>query len=706
MSFLREGVAPFDCSIVLTVHGERHLLTRSLASLDAAALYAGDLGYRCELVVVHDATDPLTSMIARTYPFKGFVAIEHVVTEHRSLGPARNSGVRVARGTFIATADGDDLVSINMLSEMLAQATVAGERTLMFPELLIGFGAQDFIGQYYSLDDEIKLTFLAAHPYVSRVFGPRSYFLAHPYSDVRVSGGYAYEDWHFNAEAVARGMNLSVVQNTALFYRKRSGSLLNEADAKSVRQTPPTLLFRPDVFLKAMAGAYDSYCAGDRRPALRPAIHLPLSDNPVFCEFILAANAIEPAVNPSIIDQSAYFTALEWSNAEVGAAYFEICRLIGAAKFTDIFLFPFLRHGGAEKYIGDVMRALLEGDPARKILVLLGEADRNLNMECLPPECELVDFKAIWPDLEDRFVDLITLRLIEAYGGATIHLRQSVYAERFFSAYAPVLRGRRTIFYRFCDECSYVKGEQVIAPWGFSFVDAHVEHLFRIVSDNGSVVDADVRRLGAYADRYAVIHAPQPVRSEPRARVGRRVLWASRLVAQKRPELIAAIADSLAARASDIVIDVRGDGPDFDAAMFAGRPNIAYGGPFGRFADVVNSEHFAFLYTSVFDGLPNVLLEAAAWGLPSVAPDVGGIAEFVVDGETGVLLPSGPDDAALAAEYADALIALAEDPERRRRLALAAQQRLRQNHAAEVHRAAVLRLFGVEEPSQIEAAAQ
>ncbi|WP_374251053.1 glycosyltransferase [Xanthobacter sp.] len=706
MSFLREGVAPFDCSIVLTVHGERHLLTRSLASLDAAALYAGDLGYRCELVVVHDATDPLTSTIARTYPFKGFVAIEHVVTEHRSLGPARNSGVRAAHGAFIATADGDDLVSINMLSEMLAQASVAGERTLMFPELLIGFGAQDFIGQYYSLDDEIKLTFLAAHPYVSRVFGPRSYFLAHPYADARVSSGYAYEDWHFNAEAVARGMDLHVVRNTALFYRKRRGSLLNEANAKSVRQTPPTLLFRPDVFLDVMAGAYDTYCAADRRPALRPAIHLPLSDNPVFCEFILAANAIEPAVNPSVIDQSAYFTALEWSNAEVGAAYFEICRLIGAATFTDIFLFPFLRHGGAEKYIGDVMRALLEGDPARKILVLLGEADPNLNMECLPPECEVVDFKAIWPDLEDRFVDLITLRLIEAYGDATIHLRQSVYAERFFSAYAPVLGGRRTIFYRFCDECSCVKGEQVTAPWGFSFVDAHVEHLFRIVSDNGSVVEADVRRLGAYADRYAVIYAPQPVRSEPRAGVGRRVLWASRLVAQKRPELIAAIADSLAARASDIVIDVRGDGPDFDAAMFAGRPNIAYGGPFGRFADVVNSEHFAFLYTSVFDGLPNVLLEAAAWGLPSVAPHVGGIAEFVVDGETGILLPSGPDDAVLAAEYADALIALAEEPERRRRLALAAQERLRQKHAAEVHRGAVLRLFGVEEPGQIEAAAQ
>jgi len=43
------------------------------------------------------------------------------------------------------------------------------------------------------------------------------------------------------------------------------------------------------------------------------------------------------------------------------------------------------------------------------------------------------------------------------------------------------------------------------------------------------------------------------------------------------------------------------------------------------------------------DGVPNVLLEAASVGLPVVACDAGGIGEFVVDGETGRLVP--PRDA-------------------------------------------------------------
>ncbi|HET7409891.1 MAG TPA: glycosyltransferase family 4 protein [Paracoccaceae bacterium] len=71
------------------------------------------------------------------------------------------------------------------------------------------------------------------------------------------------------------------------------------------------------------------------------------------------------------------------------------------------------------------------------------------------------------------------------------------------------------------------------------------------------------------------------------------------------------------------------------------------------------------------DGLPNVLMEAAAQGLPILSTAISAIPEFVTDGVHGRLVPSG-DPVALA----EAIVALAGDPAGRRRFAEAAYARL------------------------------
>ena len=50
-----------------------------------------------------------------------------------------------------------------------------------------------------------------------------------------------------------------------------------------------------------------------------------------------------------------------------------------------------------------------------------------------------------------------------------------------------------------------------------------------------------------------------------------------------------------------------------------------------------------FLYTSNRDGMPNVILEAAAEGLPIVASEIGGVPEFVIDKKTGLLVKNIED---------------------------------------------------------------
>jgi glycosyltransferase involved in cell wall biosynthesis len=85
----------------------------------------------------------------------------------------------------------------------------------------------------------------------------------------------------------------------------------------------------------------------------------------------------------------------------------------------------------------------------------------------------------------------------------------------------------------------------------------------------------------------------------------------------------------------------------------------------------------AFALTSAAEALPMSILEAMALGLPVVAPDLGGVADAVVPGETGVLTVPGQ-----AAAVEEALLELAGDRERARRLGEAGRARQRERFTA------------------------
>lgn len=78
-----------------------------------------------------------------------------------------------------------------------------------------------------------------------------------------------------------------------------------------------------------------------------------------------------------------------------------------------------------------------------------------------------------------------------------------------------------------------------------------------------------------------------------------------------------------------------------------------------------------FVLTSLFEGLPRVVLQAMAAKVPVVATDTGGVAEVVVDGETGILVPPGRP-----ARAAEAIATLAGDASARRRMALSSATKL------------------------------
>jgi glycosyltransferase involved in cell wall biosynthesis len=85
-----------------------------------------------------------------------------------------------------------------------------------------------------------------------------------------------------------------------------------------------------------------------------------------------------------------------------------------------------------------------------------------------------------------------------------------------------------------------------------------------------------------------------------------------------------------------------------------------------------------FVSSSLWEGMPNAILEAMAAGLPVVATAVGGTPEVVEDGVTGLLVPPG-DPKALA----EAIACLLQDIDLRQQMGQAGRGRVTQHFSIE-----------------------
>jgi len=696
-----------DVSVVLTLHREGPFLGRTLQSLEEASVYARRLGVATELVAVLDRPDAATSVGLETLAADAFDRVTVLEVDHGSLGPSRNSGAQMARGRYTLMCDGDDLLSFNAVAEMVRVADAGPAGALVFPEYLIAFGVRHHLVRYWPLSRSTPLGFFRAHPYVSRVLAQTEVFRSIPYRDVRLTQGYAYEDWHFNASAVARGHDVLTATDTILFYRQRDDGLLSAANAMSVRQIPPCPLFEPSTFRRVAREAY--HRTGRAPEAFTQALHAPTAevlDRPVIRGLVKAANAIDPGIDPGFVRAGTFFSNVDQHYISVGRAYYEVCESVAdAGPFDEVFLLPFDGIGGAEAYLRHLMTALRDVRPHARLLAILGEnaVAAGGSASSVPPGTTVVYLGRDWPALDLASRQVIALRLIESLAPtARLHLRDSSFATGFFNAYWPVLGHHPTVFYRFSDAITCEGDDLLHRATGFTFVSNHLARLWRVVTDTETLAERDRLRFGVWPERFVCLKNRRPrlvsdaTLAARTARTTGRVLWASRLDPEKRPDLLPDIARALSAAAPGHRIDAYGMAVlgAFDLETLQGLPNLAYQGPYAGFEQLPYDEYDVFLYTSWFDGLPNVVLEAIAAGLPVIAPDVGGIREIVVDDETGVLLPPIADAAAAAEAYAKATARLLADPPLRRRLAEAALEQLIAAHSPEAHTRRVGEIFG------------
>ena len=144
-----------------------------------------------------------------------------------------------------------------------------------------------------------------------------------------------------------------------------------------------------------------------------------------------------------------------------------------------------------------------------------------------------------------------------------------------------------------------------------------------------------------------------------------RILWPGRLVDQKDPMLTLDVLRRVREHGAGFALHVVGDG-ELETAVRARADELGVSdaihwhppaqemAPWYRSADLL-------LMTSVFEGVPYVIYESLAMGVPVVAPALPGNLEFM-DADSGALVEPRDD----VEQYADAVVALLGDRDRRR----------------------------------------
>jgi glycosyltransferase involved in cell wall biosynthesis len=168
--------------------------------------------------------------------------------------------------------------------------------------------------------------------------------------------------------------------------------------------------------------------------------------------------------------------------------------------------------------------------------------------------------------------------------------------------------------------------------------------------------------------------APRPPRAERSHVAPPRLLSVGRLQAPKDPlTLVRALAAVRPRRFNALIV---GDGPyrlavEAEIRRLGLADAVDLAGERGDVAELIAGAA-AFVLSSRSEGLPLSILEAMAAGLPVVASRVGGVAELVVHGETGLLVSPGDPES-----FAAAVQRVLDDSDLRRRLGEAGRERVR-----------------------------
>ncbi|MBP0616041.1 glycosyltransferase family 4 protein [Jiella mangrovi] len=424
------------------------------------------------------------------------------------------------------------------------------------------------------------------------------------------------------------------------------------------------------------------YCRSGRLESWRSvatvaeaAIARAFAKNDKLMQSVAEAKALDPMVAlPDIPRKVNIPPAI---HRQVADAAEQLREMFAGRSFEHVVLVPHIRMSGSARVATVLARALAGLVDSKTVAVVSTDTSDDEYRHWLPDGCEFHDISQIVQSAPESHRPNLLFDFLRGVEARTVYNVNSGLVWRTSKIYGRQIKQEfRVMTYLFTWDES-VSGARVGYPiqWLRDTCDYHDV----ILTDN-EALSTDVRQRFGYGqdDGCEVVTLYTPAEKAAPAQLRREAgsdtpifLWAGRFDRQKRVDILIEIAK----RRPDAIFHVYGkpvlDAGSWDESKFP--PNCVLKGTFQSFEDVLQSETFAgFVYTAQWDGIPTILLDAAASGLPIIAPDVGGVGELI-DGQTGYLISNFDDIDA----YEDAMNRVIQDPSE----AIARAERLRERLA-------------------------
>ncbi|QBE64810.1 glycosyltransferase family 4 protein [Pseudoduganella lutea] len=336
------------------------------------------------------------------------------------------------------------------------------------------------------------------------------------------------------------------------------------------------------------------------------------------------------------------------------------------------FFLPWLKKGGAD--LASLYHIASLSARGLRTVVFLTENTDSEWLHRLPADVDVVPFGELFSEANLYCQAQIVYHLISALGPAKVHIINSHAAWEALKRFTRPMKSLAEIYVSlYCYDYT-----DIDEPVGYArFIRQCVHGVAGIYTDNTTFKNHLADDIGIDP---GIIHVlPHPVSHRPLAKpyphLSRKVLWASRLDRQKQPEILIEIAKRMPFVTFDVFGSAVVEHGDAIVQRLQSVPNIVYKGPFSSPSELTREQYRCFLYTSLWDGLPNILLEMLWAGMTVVAPDIGGIrADLGVDHCMIVKDISSPQ------AYIDALQWIIQHPSEAEQLRLRGQAYVRRRH--------------------------